>query len=161
MAFFLQRYLAFQVGTASIFRWCAFGARGTPSSGTPGTARPKAAQKVLLEALQHTPEGLEGSWPSSWPRLKGSAKQVTWADSIRARTVGLLAEELVMGWLPEVRGVPVVRWLALQTSAAFWIHCRFLDTLAVVLMYERESGSPGKARRWGTDGLSGTDATAT
>lgn len=102
----------------------------------------RALQQALLEALKHTPEGLQNKWPSSWPQLKGSPKQVTWAESIRARTVALLREELVEEWLPEARGVPVARWLALQSAAAFWIHCRFLDTLAVVQKYEHEFGSP-------------------
>ncbi|MET3172776.1 UNVERIFIED_ORG: hypothetical protein ABIB52_000604 [Arthrobacter sp. UYCu721] len=106
----------------------------------------RAAQESLLEALKHTPEGLEDKWPSSWPQLNGSPRQVTWAESIRARTVALLREELVEEWLPEARGVPVARWLALQTSAAFWIHCRFMDTLAVVQTYEHQFGSPGQPR---------------
>lgn len=110
-------------------------------------AEERAAQAALFEALKHTPEGLEDKWPSSWPPLKGSPKQVTWAESIRARTVALLREELVEQWLPEARGVPVARWLALQSSAAFWIHCRFMDTLAVVQMYEHQFGPPGQPRR--------------
>lgn len=105
-------------------------------------AEQKAAQSALLEALKHTPEGLENRWPSSWPQLKGSPKQVTWAESLRARTVALLREELVEQWLPEARGLPAVRWLALQSDAAFWIQCRFLDTLAVVQMYEHRFGPP-------------------
>ncbi|MEV7132109.1 competence protein CoiA family protein [Arthrobacter sp. NPDC093128] len=104
----------------------------------------RASQEALLETLKHTPEGLENKWPSSWPQIKGSPRQVTWAESIRARIVGLLREELVEQWLPEARGVPVARWLALQSVAAFWIHCRFTDTLAVVQMYERRFGSPGQ-----------------
>jgi hypothetical protein len=112
-------------------------------------AEQRAAQKALLEAPKQTPEGLEDKWPSSWPQLKGSPKQVTWAESIRVQTVRLLREELVEQWLPEARGVPVARWLALQSAAAFWINCRFLDTLEVVKMYEHQSGSSGQARSGG------------
>lgn len=110
-------------------------------------AEQRAAQEYLLEALKHTPEGLEDKWPLSWPQLKGSPNQVTWAESIRARIVGLLREELVEQWLPEARGVPVARWLALQSTAQFWIHCRFMDTLDMVRTYEHQFGSPGQPRR--------------
>lgn len=102
----------------------------------------RAAQESLLQALKHTPEGLENKWPSSWPQLKGSPGQVSWAESIRARAIALLREELVEEWLPEARGVPVARWLALQSSAAFWIHSRFNDTFALVQAYEHQFGSP-------------------
>lgn len=107
----------------------------------------RAAQESLLRALQHTPEGLENKWPSSWPQLKGSPEQVTWAESVRARAVALLREELVEEWLPEARGVPVARWLALQSSASFWIHCRFIDTFAFIQAYEHQFGSPEQSRR--------------
>ncbi|MFJ6302174.1 competence protein CoiA family protein [Pseudarthrobacter oxydans] len=107
----------------------------------------RAAQESLLRALQHTPEGLENKWPSSWPQLKGSPGQVSWAESIRARAVALLREELVEEWLPQARGVPVARWLALQSSAAFWIHCRFNDTFAFVQAYEHQFGSPWHPQR--------------
>jgi hypothetical protein len=109
-------------------------------------AEQRAAQESLLEALKHTPEGLEDSWPSSWPQLKGSPRQVTWAESIRAEAVARLREELVEQWLPEARGVPVARWLALQSAAAFWINCRFLDTLAVVKKYEHRFGLSEQSR---------------
>lgn len=110
-------------------------------------AEQRAAQASLLRALQHTPEGLENKWPSSWHPLKGSPKQVSWAETIRARAVALLREELVEEWLPEARGVPVARWLALQSSAQFWIHCRFMDTLAFIQSYEHQFGSPEPPRR--------------
>jgi hypothetical protein len=109
----------------------------------------RAAQESLLKALKHTPEGLEDQWPSSWPTLKGSPRQVTWAESIRAQTIARLREELVEQWLPEARGVPVARWLALQSAAAFWINCRFMDTLEIVQMYEHNFGSPGRRRSGG------------
>lgn len=101
----------------------------------------RAAQESLLSALKYTPEGLENKWPSSWPQLKGSPGQVAWAESIRARAIALLREELVEEWLPEARGVPVARWLALQSSASFWIHCRFRDTFDFVQAYEHQFGS--------------------
>ncbi|MDE8670784.1 competence protein CoiA family protein [Pseudarthrobacter sp. H3Y2-7] len=107
----------------------------------------KASRAALLEALKHTPEGLENRWPSSWPQLRGSPSQVAWAESIRARAVALLREELVEEWLPEARGVPVALWLAIQSSASFWINCRFKDTLAIVQTYEHQFGSPGQSRR--------------
>ena len=107
-------------------------------------AEQRAAQEDLLRALQHTPEGLENKWPSFWPPLKGSPKQVSWAETIRARAVALLREELVEEWLSEARGVPVARWLALQSAAQFWIHSRFMDTLALVQAYEHQYGSPKK-----------------
>ncbi|MDQ0664678.1 hypothetical protein QFZ35_003176 [Arthrobacter ulcerisalmonis] len=101
----------------------------------------RAAQADLLRALQHTPEGLENKWPSFWPQLKGSPSQVAWAEPIRSKAVQLLRDELVQEWLPEARGVPVARWLALQSSAGFWINCRFNDTFDFVLAYERQFGS--------------------
>lgn len=101
----------------------------------------RAAQESLLRALQHTSEGLENKWPSFWPQLTGSPNQVTWAEATRAKAVYLLREELVQDWLPQARGVPVARWLALQSSAAFWINCRFNDTFAIVKSYEDQFGS--------------------
>ena len=101
----------------------------------------RAAQESLLTALQHRPEGLENKWPSFWPQLKGSPSQVAWAEPIRAKAIHLLREELVQEWLPQARGVPVARWLALQSSASFWINCRFNDTFDFVLAYEHQFGS--------------------
>ena len=107
----------------------------------------RAAQESLLRALRHTPEGLENKWPSFWPQLKGSPSQVAWAESVRAKAVHLLREELVREWLPLARGVPVARWLALQSSASFWINCRFNDTFAFVQAYEYQFGPWEQGRR--------------
>ena len=83
--------------------------------------RRRAARTLLLQQLQQTPEGLEGRWPSSWPNLQGSPRQVHWAEDLRARMIGLFRDELTKSWLDESRGTPVARWLALQTEAQFWI----------------------------------------
>jgi hypothetical protein len=101
----------------------------------------KAARDMLVEQLGRTPQGLEGGWPSHWPELKGSPRQVQWAEGLRAQMVEILREEIMMKWLDEDRGLPVARWLALQSSAGFWIQtCRYADLIDVLKLYENLFG---------------------
>ncbi|MGO4246347.1 competence protein CoiA family protein [Paenarthrobacter sp. RAF54_2] len=106
--------------------------------------RQRNARAQLLNQLQQTPDGLEEKWPTSWPELQGSPKQVHWAEELRARVIGWFLEELEKGWLDENRGIPVARWLALQTQAKFWIEiCGHHEELVDVLhWYEDLFGRP-------------------
>lgn len=103
----------------------------------------KAARDRLIEQLRQIPEGLEREWPSHWPELKGSPRQVQWAESLRARMVGILRDEIMMKWLDKDRGLPLARWLATQPAAGFWIqNCRYADLIDVLKLHEGLFGRP-------------------
>jgi hypothetical protein len=63
------------VGTASVLRWCAFGARGTPSSVRPGTARP-----IRPACVRRRRAGSEDASAESW---------TIWAGCLSAAVPGI------------------------------------------------------------------------
>lgn len=97
---------------------------------------PKAAKEAVWKAGMHMCPGCNSAGAArnayflaafgDLPALTGSAKQVEWADKIRAKALAA-AEEQMPTWSTKPERNPAIRaYLAAQTEAAWWIERRDL-----------------------------------
>lgn len=105
----------------------------------------RAARQGRRKQLHPLPQSTDGMWPTTWPKLRGSDKQRAWAESIRSELVSDLRWELDQGFLTSAIVRLMARWLALQTSAQFWIDNKTSEPIDIINHYNQDFDPSGLA----------------